>query len=68
MSHALRAPLAARRHPLLRLFAIVAFVAGGFATELAHPFACTTLTARGPAAVRRRDRDDEGDGNGDARA
>ncbi|WP_070105745.1 hypothetical protein [Burkholderia plantarii] len=66
MSHALQAPLAPRRHPLLRLVAIVAFVAGGFATEIAHPFACTTLVARGPAAARRRDRDDEREG--DARA
>ncbi|WLE64087.1 hypothetical protein GIY62_21060 [Burkholderia plantarii] len=68
MSYATQAPLVPRRHPLLRLVAIVAFVAGGFATEIAHPFACTTLVARGPAAARRRDRDAEGVGNGDARA
>ncbi|WP_246794744.1 hypothetical protein [Burkholderia perseverans] len=70
MSHALRAPLAPRRHPLLRFVAIVAFAAGGFATELAHPLVCTTLAARGPAAVRRRDRDRDGEGdvNGEARA
>ncbi|WP_414441892.1 hypothetical protein [Burkholderia sp. 22PA0106] len=43
------------RHPLQRLLAIVAFLAGGFAAELAHPLACHTVGSRGPAVTRRRE-------------
>ncbi|GAB7539610.1 hypothetical protein [Burkholderia sp. 3C] len=43
------------RHPLQRLLAIVAFLAGGFAAELAHPHACHTVGARGLAVTRRRE-------------
>ncbi len=45
-----------RRGPLQRLLAILAFLAGGVASELSHPFACTTVpSSRGPSAVRRRE-------------
>ncbi|MBW5285668.1 hypothetical protein [Burkholderia gladioli] len=44
-----------RRGPLQRLLAILAFLAGGVASELSHPFACTTVPSRCPSAVRRRE-------------
>jgi hypothetical protein len=36
-----------------RLFAIVVFVAGGFAAELAHPLQCSLIQSSG-AQLRRR--------------
>ncbi|WP_268991413.1 hypothetical protein [Paraburkholderia translucens] len=38
-----------------RLFAIALFVAGGFATEFAHPLQCSLIQASG-VQLKRRDR------------
>ena len=37
-----------------RLLAIVLFIAGGFATELAHPLQCTLVQASGVQFKRRK--------------
>jgi hypothetical protein len=37
-----------------RLLAIVLFLAGGFATELAHPLQCTLVQASGAQLKRRK--------------
>ena len=37
-----------------RLFAIVAFIAGGIAAEIAHPLQCTLIAASRPLEKRRK--------------
>ncbi|MEM5366888.1 hypothetical protein V4C53_12705 [Paraburkholderia azotifigens] len=37
-----------------RLLAILFFLAGGLAAELAHPVQCTLMTASGPQQKRRK--------------
>ncbi|MGU7780069.1 hypothetical protein [Burkholderia sp. PU8-34] len=42
-----------------RLLAIVLFVAGGFAAEVAHPVQCSLISERGVRIGRPAERDDE---------
>jgi hypothetical protein len=37
-----------------RLFAIVAFIAGGIAAEIAHPLQCSLIAASRPQEKRRK--------------